>query len=406
MNRNVLVDMVKHNLEHTRAGTIDKAAAVMQVPATSYTDPARWSQECDKLFRRTPIVFGLSSELPEIGDYRAAEIFGQPVLVVRQDDGTVQAFVNMCTHRGAKLVHDGTGNAKLFSCTYHAWTFSRTGDLRSPASPSDFGKVDKSCLGLTQLPAIERAGLIWVVLKPGEAVDFDAYLGGYDAMLEAFNFKDWTVFGRTTLTSSNWKLAYDGYLDFYHLPVLHKNSFQAKFANRALIYSWGPHQRAITPDPSLEKLDEKAEADWDVKHMLKGVWTIFPNAALVSMDGRNTAMMLSQIFPGDDVDHCYSVHTLLTEESDPSEEQTKLRQEQFDFFVQVLRDEDYTTCVDIQKNLKTGARDYVMFGQNEIGGQNYHRWVDAVVATETAEDRNELYRRSHNWVEGVRHAAQ
>lgn len=406
MNRNALVEMVKHNLGHVHAGTMDQAAAIMQVPAASYTDPVRWAAERETLFRRTPLVFGLSSELPAVGDYRAAELFGQPVLVIRQDDGRAQAFVNMCTHRGAKLAADGTGNAKLFTCPYHAWTFTRSGDLRATASPADFGEVDKSCLGLTRLPTLERAGLIWVVLDAGEAVDFDAYLGGYDELLEAFNFREWRVFGRTVLTSSNWKLAYDGYLDFYHLPVLHKNTFKSKFANRALIYSWGPHQRAVTPDSSLQKLEGEDEATWDVKHMLKGVWTIFPNAALISMDGRNSAMMLSQIFPGNDVDHCYSTHTLLTEEQDPSPEQIRLRQEQFDFFVKVLREEDYTTCVDIQKNLQSGARQHVLFGRNEIGGQNYHRWVDAMVATGSAEERNALYRRPHNWVEGVRHAAR
>lgn len=396
MNREDLIAMTRHNIARVNSGTVDQEAEILKVPAEFYTDADRWEQERQKVFLRMPIVVALSAELREPGAYRAAEIMGRPILVVRQDDGSVQTFANMCSHRGAQVAPLGNGKAARFSCPYHGWTYGKAGNLIGVASASEFGQIDKKCYGLPKLRTFERAGFVWALLDPTATIDFETFLSGYDDAIDGFGLGRWHVFGRKRLDSVNWKLMYDGYVDFYHLPVLHRATFKSKFANQALNFRWGPHQRITTPDPSLLKLDQQPETEWDLKSMLKGVWPMFPNAALISIDGRGTAMMFSQIFPGDTVLQGYSTHVFLTEKELVDPEERAKAEAQFAFLVDVLRDEDYAAAEGVQRNLLSGARDHVLFGRNEPGGHAFHGWLDAIVNAPDAAAVEDLFRRAHN----------
>ncbi len=391
MNHKLLVEMTRHNIAHVKADTADQSNDILEIPGSFYTDPERWASECRNVFGRLPLVVALSSEIAEPGMYRAAEFMNRPVLVARRKDGTAQAFVNMCTHRGAQIVEDGKGKANRFTCPYHGWTFANTGQLIGVPSAKEFGEIDRDCFGLTHLPTFEHNGFVWAVLDPASQLNIKQFLSGYDDVLGVFGFESWHVFGRKRLESANWKLTYDGYVDFYHLPVLHKKTFGDKFSNRAISFNWGPHQRIVTPDPSLLKLEEKPESEWDTKKMLKGVWPMFPNAALISIDGRGDAMMFSQIFPGDSVENSYSTHVFITERELTRQEERDAAEEQFSFLVRVLAEEDYPVCYDIQKNLNSGVRDKVVFGRNEPGGQIFHGWVDRVVRASSDEELNMLF---------------
>ena len=114
------------------------------------------------------------------------------------------------------------------------------------ASRGDFGDVDMAAKGLRPFPVLERGGLIWAVLDPSSTIDIEAFLSGYDDMLSHFNFDKWYLFDSRVLRGPNWKVAYDGYLDFYHLPILHGETFPG-VSNKAQYYAWGPHQRVTTP---------------------------------------------------------------------------------------------------------------------------------------------------------------
>ena len=135
----------------------------------------------------------------------------------------------------------------------------------------DFGEIDRSCHGLTALPAAERAGLIWVTLDPESKLSIDTFLCGYDHLLDQFGFETWALFDTRTVDGPNWKIAYDGYMDLYHLPILHRNTFGANMPNQALYYAYGPHQRVSSPDPGLLKLADVSEDQWQVERLLAGV---------------------------------------------------------------------------------------------------------------------------------------
>ena len=165
MSRELLVEMAKRGLAHAEAGTIVQADDVYRVAAQDYVDPERWHQEMRQVFRRMPLMLAMTAELREPGDYKAMDAGGVPVLIARQDDGSVKAFVNMCSHRGAQIMEEGCGNANRFTCPYHAWSYSTGGELFGILSNKDFGDIDKASNGLTELPVLERAGLIWVTTE-------------------------------------------------------------------------------------------------------------------------------------------------------------------------------------------------------------------------------------------------
>lgn len=392
MTTTQLVDMARDGLAHARAGTIAQTDEIFKVPASHYYDPERWQLEMSRVFRRMPLMLATSAELPNPGDYKATEAAGVPVLITRDTEGDIRAFVNSCAHRGAQVMTEGCGNAKRFTCPYHAWSYNHAGELTNIYTPGDFGELDKSAYGLVPLKAIERAGLIWVLTDPQSQLDIDLFLSGYDEQLAAFGFENWHYFDSRRVDGPNWKIAYDGYLDFYHLPILHKDTFGGDTSNKALYYGWGPHQHVKSPATTEEHLGDIDEKDWPTAFLLSGVWTIFPHVSIASFgeEGDSRGVLISQLFPGDTPGSSYTVQNYLMTNK-PTPEQAEAAQKQFDLLRFVVESEDYATGLKQQKSLQTGARDHVLFGRNEEGGQKFHKWLKRILETND-EDLNELFR--------------
>lgn len=400
MSREELITMTRNLISHGAADTMEYADDVVRVPASTYTDPELFELEKRNIFRRLPLMVAPSCELPEPGDYKAMDICGVPLLLTRQRDGSVGAFLNMCSHRGNPVVEAGTtGNASRFTCGYHGWTFKSDGDLVGVASPKDFGAVDKAALCLKRFPVYESAGLIWATLDLNSKLSIPDYLCGYDELLKAFEFDGWTLFSQRTLSGPNWKTAYDGYLDFYHLPVLHKDTFGADFYNRANYFFWGPHQRLSAPSKMATRVGSDVEEDLSQMSdeeipndaLLSGVWTIFPHISIASFyGGGQRGAMISQLFPGDNVGTSYTTQFYVMENQPETEEDIKSAHEQFDFLEVVVRDEDYATGKRQHEALQSGMMDHVLFGRNERGGQVFHQWA-AKLADASDEELAEIF---------------
>ncbi len=382
MSRAQLIEMAKHNLGHAKAGTIEQTEEIIRVPASNYYDLERWQLEMDRVFKRVPLMLAMTAEIPNTGDYKSMIAVDTPILISRGEDGEVRAFINMCRHRGSQIMPEGTGNTKRFTCPYHAWSYSQSGELIGVYAEQDFGDVDKSCNSLVGLPVAERAGLIWVTINPNASLDIDAFLSGYDELLGHFGFETWHFFESRTLKGPNWKIAYDGYLDLYHLPILHKDTFGNQFPNQAIYYAWGPHQRVSSPDPSLEKYEGVDESEWNTDDLMAGVWTIFPHVSIAGFDGGGRGVMLSQLFPGESPLESVTVQNYLMEKPPENDEIKELAHEQFKFLEYVVKEEDYATGLRQQRALLTGNLSHVMFGRNEGGGQAFHGWLEKILAAD------------------------
>jgi phenylpropionate dioxygenase-like ring-hydroxylating dioxygenase large terminal subunit len=380
LSKTELIAMARRNLAHVEAGTIDQAPGVFRVPAEHYHDPARFQLELERVWRRLPLVLGFSAELREPGSYRALQVADVPVLLVRGSDGQVRGFLNVCSHRGAIVVKEGCGNARRFTCPYHAWTYDERGALAGVYRKEQFGEVDTSSLGLTPLPVAERAGFVFGTLTPGASLDIDTFLCGYDGLLAHHGFESAHFVGRQEVAGPNWKVAYDGYLDFYHLPILHRESFGPGMPSEALYDAWGPHQRVSFPNPFLRELAPKPEDEWPTSALIGGVWTIFPHVSIADFDAGGKIYMVSQLFPGPTADESVTVQNFFATRA-PDDARRAAIEGVMKFLEHVVRDEDYYTGRRIQKAVKTGAKSEFLFGRNEGGGQRFHRWVDALVRT-------------------------
>ena len=381
MSRERLLEMAKENLAHVKAGDIPLAKRVVQVPASHYYDPERWKLEVDQVFKRMPLMLAMTCELRAAGDYKSMEAVGVPIIITRGQDGVVRSFLNICSHRGSQIMPVGTGNATRFTCPYHAWTYDDRGDLVAIFKNHEFGEIDMSCNGLRELPTLERAGLIWVTLDPDSGLDIGQFLSGYDGLLAHFGFEDWYLFETRRLEGPNWKIAYDGYMDLYHLPILHKNSFGPQMHSQAIYHAFGPHQRVSGPNPALLEYEGKPDDAWDMNTMMQGVWTIFPHVSIASFDGGGRGVMISQLFPGDTPSESYTIQNYVMEK-EPPDELVPLAHDQFKMLEYVVREEDYATGIRQQRALETGLKETVMFGRNEGGGQCFHAWLDRLLTTD------------------------
>jgi phenylpropionate dioxygenase-like ring-hydroxylating dioxygenase large terminal subunit len=388
MSKAQLIEMARENIDHARAGSIPLAADIVRVPVEHYFDAQWWQRECDRIFQRMPLVLATTSELRQAGDYKALSVMDKPVLICRTADGQIKAFENSCAHRGSQIVATGRGNAKRFVCPYHAWSYDNQGALKHVFCEDDFGEVERGCNGLVELPCLERAGLIWVTLDSRSKLSIEIFLCDYDEVLSHFDLSNWHFFDDRVLRGPNWKIAYDGYLDFYHIPVLHRNTFGANTPPQAIYYQWGPHQRVSSPETIAAIVGERNENDWPMEALLAGVWTIFPHVSIACFAGLDAveedsyqAVMVSQLFPGKEPGESYTIQNFLVDR-ELTPEQADAATQQFEFLKGVVRDEDYATGLKQQDALRTCSREFVLFGRNEEGGQVFHTWVDKILRTE------------------------
>ena len=399
MTRELLIPIARDVVEHAKAGTIKQAKEVMRLPATHYTDSNRFQTEVERLIKRVPIVLGPSCEIPNSGDFKTLSIAGMSLIVSRADDGKAYAVINACSHRGACLTKEESGNKKRFTCPYHGWTFSNVGDLLAVSAEKDFGSINKKDYGLISLPVYESAGLIWAILNPKSEVDIPNFLSGYDKMLDTFSFSNWVYVSKRVFSGPNWKIAYDGYLEYYHVPVLHRDTFGVDATNQGLYYAWGPHQHIKSPATEkghlatetlgyMSNLIDKPEDEWDTETLTYGVWTVFPTTSIASFDAGGRGVLISQILPGKSVENSITTQYYIMEKPPIDPEGAE---EQFDFFQKVVMQEDYAMGSSAEPALKEGGLDHILFGRNEQGNQHFHQWIDKVLNSDTDKDLNSLF---------------
>jgi carnitine monooxygenase subunit len=384
-SRQQLVSDAQEMLLRLKTKSITPAPRPLRMPSSAYADPQLFEREKQKLFRRVPLMVAASCEVRAPGDYKTLDVAGIPLLLVRGKDGEVRTFLNACTHRGAKLARD-CGRSVRFTCPYHAWTFGLDGGLLAVATREAFGEVDAEASRLVSFPTTERAGLIWVIIDPAAPHDFDPFLNGFDALLQGFGLENWHYFKSHHLKGTNWKLAFDAHLEFYHLPVLHRNTFGPQMSNLAEYFYYGPHQRlglVTTADHVLEQEDlpslaNKPQEEWPMDILLFGEWIIFPNVSINCFYKGGRGVIISQVLPGAAVDESVTVQIFLHEKP-PEGDQIAEAHEMADFLGRVVADEDLPMSADQQQVFASGLLPEVQMGRNEGGVQHFHQWIDRFV---------------------------
>ena len=194
-----------------------------------YTDESIFREEQERIFAKVWQFVCHASEVAEPGDFRATNLAGKPVVIVRGTDGVVRGFHNVCRHRAAEVVREESGSARAFQCFYHHWTYGLDGALRSVTKPAGYESVrlDVAELGLVPLRVEQTADLVFACLDPDvEPLDdfLDEILAPMRAPLATLALE--VIHFHKAVVRSNWKLCMDNSSERYHsmLHVLNRKT--------------------------------------------------------------------------------------------------------------------------------------------------------------------------------------
>lgn len=212
------------------------------IPPAIYTDEGIYQQELKQIFGRSWLFLAHESQLPKRGSFVQTYMGEDPVLVVRQKDGSVKAFLNQCRHRGMRLCRSDVGIAKAFTCSYHGWGYDIGGNLVNvPELERGYrNEIDQKRWGATQVPRLARyKGLIFGTWSE-ETPEFSEYLGEMsyfiDAMVDRLPGGIEFVGGTMKwVIKCNWKFAAEQFAsDMYHVNVSHASAAIAMFDDPAM----------------------------------------------------------------------------------------------------------------------------------------------------------------------------
>ena len=374
-NSEEMLSLVRRALDHYENKTTDQADSIMSNSIEAYVDTGRYEKEVDRIYKNLPLALCLSSELPNANSHRAMNVIDTPVLITRGKDMKARAFLNVCRHRGSQVCEEGSGEKRSFVCPYHAWTYNHEGQLVGMYGEKTFGEIDKEAFGLTELNCSEKAGLVWVSLKPDLEFNIDDWLGDFALELETLNLKDWHIFDQREFEGPGWKVALDGYLEAYHHNQLHGDTVgKHTVGNLLVLDTYGPHQRLTFGRKSLKDLIGKPENEWTSPvENIRLIHSGFPNLSISGVLGDHC--LVSQIFPTSSPEITITRQTILSAKEPTSKEELKITQEFSDMVLQAVVDEDYKMGLQIQSNISKLESHNFVYGKNEPAVQNYHNWI-------------------------------
>jgi p-cumate 2,3-dioxygenase alpha subunit len=210
----------------------NRVDGIFRVNRRAFTDPSILDVEKSRVFEQCWIYTGHESEIPQPGDFRSRRVAGRPVILVRGSDGAARVLLNTCTHRGALVCREQTGNANTFQCFYHAWTFNNRGELIGvPGDEAYSAAFDRRQLGLAMPPRVESyRGFIFISFNPTIVALVD-YLAGAKAYLDLICDQSATGMEIVSGTQAysmraNWKLLVENSMDGYHARTTHQRYFE------------------------------------------------------------------------------------------------------------------------------------------------------------------------------------
>jgi len=355
-------DEVKRSRGLSRAETI---------PSAWYTEPRFHDLDSEAIFGRTWQGVGHVGRLPEPGSWFLAEVAGDPVIVVRDGEGTIRSFYNVCRHRGGPLATaDGCG--RMLQCEYHGWTYQLDGTLRGVPHWNLVELFDREDFGLVPIGVDTWEGQIFANLDR-EAAPLEEVFAGIRDRISPVRPGDMKHYRRVEYdVRANWKVYVENFLEGYHVPIVHPElmSLYDFRSYKTEVYDWYSVQTSdLTDEENIYERQGGGEA-W--------YYCVFPNYMLNILPGR---MQSNLVLP---VDHqnCRVIFEYFYDEIESEAARRKIDEDIE--FADRIQDEDIDICERVQRGL--GSRGYdrgrfsVKFESGVYHFQNlvrdtYARWL-------------------------------
>ncbi len=391
-------------LDRIRAQTLagrlewqDSTVPATHIPVENYLSDSIRDAEVERLFRPLPLIAGHASELAA-GQVLAHDDYGVPLLLTRDADGRFRAFLNVCRHRGMRLVA-ATGKAEPRAsvvCPYHGWAYKLDGALRHRLHAEAFDDCSAADTSLVALPAEERHGLLWVVPTPGAAIDIAAWLAGLDAEMPFYGV-DKLIHFRTVRAEypANWKLIVDAFLEAYHIRVLHKETIYPFFADGLTAGDrFGPHIQSLVARRAGQEWakDEEAAPPADMAGLCELVTpsqVIFPNTITIFHPDYLSLITLYPVAAG----RLGWTHRMLIPADRATPDWAPHWEKTFRLIEEgVFQKEDIACAIGIQRGFASGANSHLTAGRAEQGLGWFHADVAAALAPAPAAETGRLSR--------------
>ncbi|HEU0113744.1 MAG TPA: aromatic ring-hydroxylating dioxygenase subunit alpha [Thermomicrobiales bacterium] len=191
------------------------------LPGRVFHDPAIFSYEQEAWFAGGWVSVGREEDAARPGQYFLASVAGEPLVVVRGNDGVLRAFYNVCRHRGATILEEECGTLARFQCPYHAWIYDLEGRLRTPRHTELLEDFDPAEWGLVPARLGTWQGIVYLDLS-GEAPPLEEFLGDLPAEFARWDLGALRRARRIDYdVKANWKALVENYEECYHCPGVH-----------------------------------------------------------------------------------------------------------------------------------------------------------------------------------------
>lgn len=198
--------------------------ALPELPVARYTSPDFFELENQYLWSSTWLLVGFGNEIAATGNYKTVSLQGKSIILVRDEDRRINAFFNVCRHRGGVLCREAQGKLQRFRCPYHSWAYDLKGSLNFVPAEHEFPNLDKSQKGLRPVRCETFGNLIFIALNDdveplaqflGEMVELTRDVP-FDKV-QHYRTDEWVI-------NANWKTVHDAFQETYHARYVHPNT--------------------------------------------------------------------------------------------------------------------------------------------------------------------------------------
>lgn len=357
-----------------RGGYHSDPSQSLSLRADAYTDPLWHQVDLQEIVAKTWQWVCHAEKVREPGSFVTIEIAGKPIAVVRDREGVLRAFYNVCKHRAHKLL-SGEGTTTRITCPYHAWTYKLDGQLAGAPHTQHLQNFDPKSIWLEPVQVEEFCGFIYVNLDT-KSESLSRLSGNLENEIRhwAPDIETLTFGHRLSYDiKSNWKNVVDNFLECYHCPVSHKDFCTLVDMKTYKVTTYGIYSS------HMADAGQQANSAYDTsnaKVRTHAVWWLWPTTCLMRYPGRSSMIVLNIIPMGPD--RTLETYDFFLETPEPDETEKAA----IHYLDSVLQVEDIALVESVQQGMNTPAfqqgrivNDPAGSGKSEHGLHHFHGLV-------------------------------